>query len=258
MQRLLLTLIFLCANSYATEKTSATFIDDNASQEVYARLIPSNEATLSSELNGTIKKIHFKPGMPFKKDDTLIEFDCMPIILELKQINATLKATLATLESNQALARHNSVSKLELKLSESEHEKVLAKKELLIYQQKKCLIKAPFSGEVMSLEVNAHESVQNNTPLISVVSNHDFEVQMYLSSSWLKDINIGTSFQLYLAELPNNTFFNGHLTKIVRQIDAASQSLLVFGKLKNNSKKTNLLSSGMSGHAKVFLSRKGR
>ena len=72
---------------------------------------------------------------------------------------------------------------------------------------------------------------------------------MYLSSDMLGFINQNTEFKLTLKEMPKQTF-KGQIIKIVKRIDPASQSLLVYGKLINP---PSDLFAGMSGIATFNL-----
>ena len=243
---------FYCSISWSQEFTVDTK-ESRQHQQIYAVLTPVHEAELSSELNAKVKQIYFKPGDKFKKNDLLISFDCAPIELELKGVEAELKGTKAKLESNQQLDKLNSVSKLDLSLSESEHQKMLAKKSTLIYQKEKCLIKAPFNGEVINKEVNENEAVKSGDNLISIVSNQDVEVKMFVPSKWLEHIKIGSSFMLFLNEVHMNDGIPGKITKIVGRIDPASQSLLIFGKLSPRTVEKQQFYVGMSGHAQFDL-----
>lgn len=246
---LFLSFLYLQAPVFATNSLANNQRPQLNTHQVYAVLSPILEATLASELNGIITNINFLPGEHFEKGDRLIEYNCKPIELEIKQINALLKGSKARLNSNRQLARLNSVSNLDLKLSESEHEKNLAKLEALQHQKEKCTVIAPFSGEVISKEVNSFEVVKVDEPLLTIVNNQKLEVQMYIPSSWLHQIKIGMPVKLYLHELKSKTPIVASLSKIVGKIDPASQSMLIYATIKPKQLKENKLYAGMSGHA---------
>lgn len=221
----------------------------NDEGHVYAALTPLHQAELASELDGIITAIHSKVGDHFKQGSVLLEFDCKPIELEILQVKALLKGSQAHLDSNRQLAKLSSISHLEMKVSESEHEKNLAKLESLLYQQQKCQLKAPFSGEVISQQVNPHEAVKANDPLMSILSNEMLEVQMFVPSTWLSQLKVGTPFKLHLNEFKNSHPFKGYVSKIVGNIDPASQSILIYGTLNNKAVQGKQLYAGMSGDA---------
>jgi multidrug resistance efflux pump len=175
----------------------------------------------------------------------LIAFDCEEIQLELDKAESDFKLSEAVLKNTRDLKKLNSASNLEVAKAEGEHERNIAQVRLLQFKEKQCKLIAPYDGETIVQEVNAHETVKIGDPLLTIVNNQSLEVEIYVPSVWLKDIHIGSSFQLRLDEFSPDKTFHGVVTQIVDRIDPASQSALIYGKLQNN---TGLF-AGMSGVA---------
>ncbi len=237
----------LCAVGFLPLSISAANLltADEKNFSAYASLTAVNEATFSSKLASSIENIFFRPGETFKKDDVLIAFDCEEIQLELDKAKADFKLSEAVLKSTKDLRKLNSASNLEVAKAEGEHERNIAQVRLLQFKEKQCKLTAPYDGETIVQEVNAHETVKIGDPLLTIVNNQSLEVEIYAPSIWLKDIHIGSSFQLHLDEFSLDKTFHGVVTQIVDRIDPASQSALIYGRLQNN---TGLF-AGMSGVA---------
>lgn len=132
----------------------------NEQSQIYATIVPINEAQISSEITAKIKKIYFRVGESFKKNDQLIEFNCQHIQIEINKIQAKLKSTNANYQSAEKLKKLDSISDVELLSAESEHKQTLAELDQLKYNQSLCLIKAPYNGEVVGQFVNENETVK--------------------------------------------------------------------------------------------------
>ena len=201
---------------------------------------------MSSPMTGMIERINLHPGDTFKQGQVLIQFNCEEINLKADRAQAELNAAESVLTSTEDLVKLNAASKVELAKAKSQYD--IAKAEFAIskYQQSQCQLKAPYDGEVVSQEAKANETVKIDDPVIEIVNNQDLEVKMYIPSDWLAEVNVGSRFALELLEIKDKTF-EGVVDKIVRRIDPASQSVLVYGRLLHKDKQA--LFAGMSGVA---------
>lgn len=222
--------------------------------EVYATIVPINQAQISSEITAKIDGIYFRPGQEFIKGDKLVSFDCKTTEIKIEKIKAVLKGTKVNLESNQKLKKLDSISNVELKESESKHEEQLAELHLLENEASKCNIIAPYNGEVTAVSAFENEIIKTDDPLIEIVSNHDLEVQMFIPSNWLNMIKVGTNFKLKISEVEHSNL-PGTVSKIVSKVDTSSQSILVFGKLDQGENNPINLFAGMSGVAAFEISK---
>lgn len=77
---------------------------------------------------------------------------------------------------------------------------------------------------------------------------------MYIPSVWLQSVGLNSGFILKVQELGFKRTLGGTIKKIVRNVDSASQSVLVYGRIGSN----NQLFSGMSGIASFNSLNKGQ
>jgi membrane fusion protein, multidrug efflux system len=217
----------------------------DSSYQVYAVLAPTTEAKISSERKGVIKHVHFLPGDKFKKGDILVSFKCDDIHIELKRVHAELQATLIAKDSSNELKSLDAISDVDLSKAETEHKKKLIELEKFEYEVTKCTVYAPHNGEVVGKSINNNEIVRIGDPLIHIMNNKDLKVKMYIPSIWLNKVNINSYFTLSLQEFGGKHAIQGKVIKIVRNVDPTSQSILIYGEIKNNEG----LFSGMSGVA---------
>ncbi|WP_440993752.1 efflux RND transporter periplasmic adaptor subunit [Cysteiniphilum litorale] len=245
------TSLLMTSLLYAVEPTP-TSISYDKSNSTYASLFPIQKASLSSPMTGIIQKINFRPGDQFKQGDVLVQFDCEEVDLKSKRTQAELDAASAQLDSTTELMRLNSASKIELAKAKSQFEIAKADLNIMKFQQKQCQVLAPYHGEVVHQSAEENETVKTDDPLIDIIDNRELEIKMYIPSIWLQHIKAQTPFTLQLDELPKERF-QAVVTKVVGQIDPASQSILIYGKLASSDTTDKLtpqmLFSGMSGIA---------
>ncbi|MCF6807866.1 efflux RND transporter periplasmic adaptor subunit [Thiotrichales bacterium 19S9-12] len=212
--------------------------------EIFAIIIPVNEADISSGVNAMIKKIYFRSGDSFKKGDTLLVFDCRSVEIDMKKAEAKLRATETAYKSSQELDQLEAISKTELEESNTQYVIAQAELESLEYRLSKCTIVAPYDGEVVAKLANENENVKVDDPLLSIVSSKDFEIQMFVPSIWLNWLKTGASFSLKLEEVAEP--LAATIVKVTRRVDPASQSVVVYGKLD---RLPDNIVAGMSGVA---------
>lgn len=243
---------FAAASLSAQAASEASFIKQhkgNSDYEAYAVLTATQETHVSSEIEAHIKKIDFLPGQHFKKDDLLMEFDCEALDIQVQRLVSITKATQAKYNSSLELKKMSSISELEVQNAATENEKAQADVALAQLKQSKCKLTAPYDGDVVAKLANEGELVKLDEPLLEIISNQNLEVQMYIPSKWLSAVQPGTTFTLSLSELGATTLLMGSVTKIVGKVDAASQSVLVYGQLTLPETAAPKLFAGMSGTA---------
>lgn len=254
---LYVSLLVLSTIAYTAERHQEISTQiQSKSNSTYASIFPVQKAALSSPMIGVIQKINFHPGDQFNQGDVLIQFDCEEVNLKAKRAQAELDAARAQLESISELMRLNSASKIELAKAQSQYKIAQADLNIIKFKQKQCQVIAPYHGEVVHQSAQENETVKTDDPLIDIIDNRDLEVRMYIPSTWLQYIHVKTSFTLHLDEIPKQ-IFHGVVTKMVDQIDPASQSVLIFGQLAVDDTastspvdiNSKILFSGMSGIA---------
>ncbi|WP_162902427.1 efflux RND transporter periplasmic adaptor subunit [Facilibium subflavum] len=244
---LILFLFMLCFITSASAALKPSF-DIQEETTSYAVLSPVQKAKLASPMTGTIQQINFRPGDTFKKGDILVKFDCEEVDLKVERAQAKFEESKAQLKSIEELAQLNSASNLELAKAKSEYKISKSELNILMYQQRQCVVKAPYDGEVIQESAQAHETLQVGDPLIEIVNRQKLDIKVYIPSIWLKSVKVGSTFKLVLDERPDITF-TAQVNKIVSNIDPASQSVLIYGEIASPIEAIDSLFSGMSGIA---------
>ncbi len=210
----------------------------------YARIVPIQQATLSSQITGKIQNIYVRNGDSFVAGKILVKFDCDVKEIELEQAIAKIKSNALALQTAKTLKETTSQNKAKISKANIQLQKTELERRHLEAQLKNCTIIAPFDGKVVEVTAYSHEDVSPGTPLLKIINDKDLEVELFIPSTWLQWLNIGASFTIQLDEI--DQLVTAKVIKINPQVDTASQTIDVYGKLIDPS--DNML-SGMSGVA---------
>jgi len=207
-------------------------------------LTPVIETVLSSQIAAKIKRLKVESGDSFKKGDHLLIFDCSIQKALLNKARAEWTAVEKTHQANLRLQKYNSISDLEVAVSEANLNKALAEVEVEQARIAMCIIKAPFSGRVAKRNVHPYESVSQGQPLLEILDDSNLELELYIPSSWLNWVEKGVKFNVKIDE--TGLSYPAKIISLGAKVDPVSHSISVKAVIDGEYKK---LLSGMSGVA---------
>ena len=167
-------------------------------------VLPQTKINISSEVNGKIVYVSdkFSNGGSFKKDDVLVKIDPIDYQLAITRAKASVAAQIANLDLEQAksdLAKLNwekygkngKANALNLNLPQVASAKAAlsgARADLKISKRNlnKATIKAPFSGVILSKNMDLGQFVSLGTALASIASTETSEIRVSLSDAQLR------------------------------------------------------------------------
>jgi membrane fusion protein (multidrug efflux system) len=212
--------------------------------EIRVQLNSLHSATLSSEMAGRIDKIATRAGDHFHQGDVLIVFDCAVPRAQMAKAQAVVTQAERTLEINRRLAAQKSMGQLELDVSAAE---VLKGKADLVGAEavvSKCSIAAPFTGVTVEQKAREFQYTTPGQPLLDILDDHTFEVELIAPSHWLRWLKPGYAFQVKIDETKKT--YPARVTRLGGRVDPVSQWIKVIGEITGDAPD---LMAGMSGHA---------
>ena len=230
-----------CENVFSQEQ--ALDLDDKNS--VRGMVESENVALLSVDLSATINKIPFKVGEAFKKNETLLAFDCVVKKAEASAAHAAFQAAKTEYNSNLELLSHSAAGELDVELAKARMNESQAMWTAAKGRTKSCVVKAPFDGKVAELSVNEHEMSTPDKPIMKIVGNKELELHLIVPSNWLSWLKIDAPFTFRIDETGKEYLVS--VTRIGAEIDAVSGTIEIFGKFADEF--TDVL-PGMSGLAR--------
>jgi RND family efflux transporter MFP subunit len=215
-----------------------------AAMSVRVLVAAEQEATLFSQAIGRVRDVNASLGSRFKAGATLLSFDCDEQLARLKMAQAESSAARETHNAKLRLQGLQSAGELEVSLAAAAAQKAEAQVNLYRAQQAYCVVKAPFDGRVVKVHVKAYEGVNQNAPLLDVISDGPLKLRLNAPSSWLRWLKTGTTFQVDIDETGKR--YTARVTALNARVDAVSQSVELEGVIADSAPE---LLPGMSGTA---------
>ena len=201
-----------------------------------------SRAVLASEIGAVVNKTPFRSGDTFKKQDTLIEFDCRLLKSQKNKVEAQTKASKAQLENARDLEKMRSIGALDVTLAKADYDRARAELKIASLNVERCSVKAPFDGTVVQLLVNEFESVDLRRNLIEIVSSSALEVEIIAPADWLKKVSTGQKASMDIDELGITSEIK--IIAMGGAVDPVSQTVIIRAHFDNLPKD---ILPGMSG-----------
>lgn len=220
------------------------FLTGIVSDNVRGLIKPVEKAIISSEITAKIKELPFKPGDRFKKGDLLVGFDCSFYSADLASADAAYQSRQHIYNNNKELLALHAISDIDVSISESEMKVARADRTMKAIRVNQCQIKSPYSGRVIEVAVNEHETVPADKEILSILNDRDLEIELIVPSNWLNWLKEGEPFSFIIDE--TGKALNAKVAKIAAVVDPVSQTIKLTGKFDDN---IDGVLSGMSGTA---------
>lgn len=225
-------------------ETGGTQAFDAIVPEVRAQLVPVRRTVLASEMAGQIDMLEIRDGERFESGQVLAEFDCAEQRARRSVAAATRQRAAKVFENRDRLSRLDGIAEIEKEIAEADLSEANAELHLRNVLLGRCTVKAPFAGVVADVRAQAHQYVGEGEPLLEIVDDGAFEVEMLLPSHWLRGLVLGQAFSLEIDETGRT--YQAELLRLSGKIDPVSQSLKAYGGIVDPGPD---LRAGMSGRA---------
>lgn len=232
------------------DEQSVEQVVGKADQLLRAQIKARYSSLIASEMSGRINQLKIRDGERFSTGQLLVGFHCNLESAELSKAKASLEKKRKTYEVNQKLAKLNSISTLELAISKAEEEEAKADVNVAEAVIDRCSIKAPYSGKVVEVMARAYQSVKDGEPLMEIVNDKDLEIEFIAPSRDLLSLKSGKGFKVILDETKKS--YDAEILRIGGRVDPVSQTIKVYGRIKDNSAE---LLPGMSGYIELTSSK---
>lgn len=228
--------------------TEVRQIEWQSSLKAVGDLVAVSGVTVSNEIAGMVKAIHFNSGQHVKKGQLLIELDSETDLAELKGFLAEQRQAQIQFDRSKKLIDKNFVSRSDydqnLALLDSANAAVWTKKTLIEKKQ----IRAPFSGDLGIRKVNLGQFLTPGSAIVTLQQVAPIYVDFQISTRHLSNLSPGQEVKLSVQAYPDQ-FFNGQMTTISPLIDTRTRSVQIRATLVNTER---LLRPGMFAEVQVL------
>jgi membrane fusion protein (multidrug efflux system) len=251
-------LAMFCSEAGAQDKKDAT-VAVEAAQVVAAPLseqvtavgtILSDEAvTVSSEIPGRLKEIHFQEGQPVQQGAPLFTLDESVYRAQLSDAEAKFKLAEQNYKRTSQLFTNKYATAASADEAVSNVAVTQAAVELARVQLEKTRIVAPFSGIVGLRHVSVGEYITAGQALVNLEAIDPVKADFRVPEKFLPAIKAGQTIRIKVDAFPDASF-EGKVYAIDPRLDVAGRSLLVRAKVPNHDQR---LRPGLFARVTVLL-----
>ena len=250
-------LALACATSMAQEAKEAVAVEAAKvvaaplSEQVTAigTLLSDEAVTVSSEIPGRLKEIHFQEGQPVEKGAPLFTLDDSVYRAQLADAEAKLKLAEQTHQRASQLFKNKYATAQAVDEATSSLAVNTATVDLARVQLDKARIVAPFSGIVGLRHVSAGEYITSGQALVNLEAIDPVKADFRVPERFLPAIRVGQSIRIKVDAYPEDVF-EGKVYAIDPRLDVAGRSLLVRALVPN---KDQRLRPGLFARVTVLL-----
>ena len=251
-------LAMVCFGARAEDKKSqavpveaAKVIAAPMSEQVTAvgTLLSDESVTVSSEIPGRLKEIHFEEGQPVDKGAPLFTLDDSVYRAQLADAEAKLKLAEQTHQRASQLFKNKYATAQSVDEATSSLAVNTATVDLARVQLDKARIVAPFSGIVGLRHVSAGEYITSGQALVNLEAIDPVKADFRVPERFLPAIRVGQSIRIKVDAYPEDVF-EGKVYAIDPRLDVAGRSLLVRALVPN---KDQRLRPGLFARVTVLL-----
>ncbi len=229
--------------SLASPQSSASALPANS--PIGVQVTARTTAMISAPMSGQLIEFPANDGDSIKEGQVVARFNCAQQEATQGRAKAELVKRQDILNTQKSLRALNAYSKADFVTASNDVE--VAKADLALTQTAvdNCEVKAPFAGRVANVPVRNYQFVQVGAPLLDLVNDQDLELEFIVPSIWLTWLKIGTDARVQVTETGLN--YDSRITRISGKVDAASQTIKIYGHIGGGDLSTLL--PGMSGVA---------
>jgi len=262
---------FLCLSNAYAQKSSGTLDDEQiksytkdvesiddavtknastAGDAVRFLLRPIREADISPSMTGTVSKIHYDVGQRFKKGAVLISMSCASIDAQVAAQKARVKQYSLDYQADQQMLQGNAVSRFTAEKSKSSLDEQKALLTAAQIDKRNCKVIAPFSGGVISKDVQAYEAVTPSVIVMSIIDNSGLVMSLNVPSSFVNRVKPNDTFTVTVDETSKT--YAAKVVGVSPAIDPVSKTIELRAEVTEG---LDELVAGMSGRANMDFSR---
>jgi membrane fusion protein, multidrug efflux system len=180
--------------------------------------------TVSGELAGVVRAIHFESGAEVAAGDLLLEMDTAAEEAQLRSAQAT--AELARLNRSRAsdLSERQTIARSEADAAEAEFKRAEAQVDSIRTTIEKKLIRAPFDGRLGIRQVDVGQFINPGDPIVSLQAIDSVYLDFSLPQQALPRLATGMEVRVTSDGFEDGDFV-GALTAIEPEVNSATRNV---------------------------------
>jgi membrane fusion protein, multidrug efflux system len=204
-------------------------------------LVSTKSIQITPEIAGQVAQILVADGVYVRAGTPIIQLNDDIYQAKLESANAQLKASTATFERMQSLAKRGIVSPADLEKAQVDFKM----KKAAVAENKatlaKMLLLAPFDGVVGKVTVSPGEHVVVGQAIVSLTDIEHLRVEYCLSDKYLTSIKLGQTVTIIASDFPGKKF-TGKVSYIAPTINTQDRTIAIYAAVPNED---HALTAGM-------------
>jgi len=148
----------------------------------------ANKADLAFRVSGQLIELPAKAGLPVKKGDLLAKLDPKDFVNILEERKAMYQLAKTQLEQAKKLAARNLSSKIDLDKATANIRTASSALEIAKNNLEYSSLKAPFDGVVAKVNIENHQSVTKQMPIILLRDDQQLEIKFSIPETTLSKL----------------------------------------------------------------------
>jgi membrane fusion protein, multidrug efflux system len=197
---------------------------------LHAQLKLEQGIVLAVEKSGKLSKLKLQVGQRVKTGQLLASVACPNEQQQIKQARATLARHQ---QAKQQLAAIHSINTLEIASVNNGYTEAKANLSVAEALISRCTIQAPFNGVITKVFTKPAQIVSVGEPVLEIRDDSNQNVELIAPSQELALVKLGQHYQISQPNNPKQTYLI-ELTGVSGHIDTATQTIKLYGQLKNS------------------------
>ncbi|QKG79298.1 efflux RND transporter periplasmic adaptor subunit [Tenuifilum thalassicum] len=185
-----------------------------------------NQAAISTETNGQVKKIYVRKGERVKKGDILIALNTSIIENSISEVKIGLELATKVYEKQKALWEQNIGTELQYLQAKNQKESLEQKLKTLNAQLDMSIVKAPFDGIVDDIYIKEGELASPGKPVAYLLNPDKIKIEADISESFLSKVHVGDKIAVTFPTFPDIKI-ETEISRIGNYIDPKTRTITI-------------------------------
>lgn len=192
----------------------------------------TEEAWVSPEINGQIKKIHVSEGQRVAKGQLLLNLSTDMTEKTITEVKTSLELQKKLFEKQKELWDQNIGTEVQYLQAKTAYESTEARLATLQEQMDMAMVRAPFNGIIEKIIAKEGELAMPGARLIHLVNLSDLKVKANISENYLNSVHIGEPVEVEFPDTKDSKM-DLKINRIGSVIDNLSRTFEVELKMRN-------------------------
>lgn len=199
---------------------------------------PQADVEISAVSQMRIEEIMVSPGDPVKKGQQVVRLQRDPALEgEVEKAKINLDQAQVSLDRAQRLFDSGVIARQQFEQSKTERDLAQSEYDLqnrnLEYAIKNSLIRSPLDGVVASVDAVVGQVADPAKPILRVINPHELLARIGVEIEDISKVREGQVAEVTIPNLPDGNTYSGRVSKMNREIDPATQLVMVWVRLDN-------------------------